>query len=53
MKTTLQALGLILFTILAHLVLISSFGFIAWACMAVCCAGVFAWLCEGASYETI
>jgi hypothetical protein len=52
MKTTIQALGLILFAILLHLTIISTYGLMAWACVAVCCASVFVWLCEGASYET-
>lgn len=51
MKTTIQAMGLILFAILFHLTIISSFGLMAWACMAASCAGVLVWLCEGASYE--
>lgn len=51
MKTTIQAMGLILFAILFHLTIVSCYGLIAWACMAVCCAGVFVWLCKGASYE--
>lgn len=50
MKTTIQALGLILFAILLHLTIISTYGLMAWACMALCCAGVFVWLCDGASY---
>jgi len=50
MKTTIKAMGLILFAILFHLTIISTCGLIAWAAIDVCCAGVFVWLCEGASY---
>lgn len=51
MKTTLQALCLILFVILFHLVVISSFGLVAWIGLACCWVVVFIWLCMGASYE--
>lgn len=50
MKTTLQALGLILFAILLHSTIVSCYGLMAWAATVVCCAGVFVWLCEGAMY---
>ncbi len=50
MKTTLQALCLILFVILFHLIIISSFGLVVWLGLCVSAAVVFIWLCQGASY---
>lgn len=52
MKTTLQALCLLLFVVLFHLVIISSFGLLVWLGLACCCAIVLIWLCMGASYAS-
>ena len=50
MKTTLQVLCLLLFVVLFHIVVISSFGLLVWAGMAIAALGVMAWLFMGASY---
>lgn len=51
MKTTIQALCLLLFVVLFHLVVISSFGLVVWLGLTASAALVFIWLCMGASYE--
>lgn len=52
MKTTIQALCLILFVVLFHLVIVSSFGLVVWLGLGVAAAVVLVWLCQGVSYES-